>query len=204
MSTAPPPPAMSTAPPPAGNEAAGHGGYSAWGSTGTNAWDGATAAHNTSGNGPATFAGSGNGPAGYGAGHDGSGHQATGGQSAYPPPPPAYVPPEVPPAATSAVPRPRTSENGWQTRADEGWRLATEASVPSPAGHTRSGLPKRVPQAQLVPGGVEPTSRERTRRTPEEVRGLLAAYHRGVQRGRSAGATGTPGAERPSTKETSG
>ena len=40
--------------------------------------------------------------------------------------------------------------------------------------------------AQLVPGGVEQrrgTSLQR--RTPEAVRGLLSAYHRGVQRGRT-------------------
>ncbi|HWH00180.1 MAG TPA: hypothetical protein VNV66_12850, partial [Pilimelia sp.] len=66
---------------------------------------------------------------------------------------------------------------------------------------TRSGLPKRVPQAQLVPGGIETHDRDRRRRTPEEVRGLLAAYHRGVQRGRSAG--DGPGEEPSSLKETS-
>ncbi|KAB1154146.1 HAMP domain-containing protein [Micromonospora sp. AMSO12t] len=69
-----------------------------------------------------------------------------------------------------------------------------------PAGTTRSGLPKRQPQAQLVPGGIEPRSgRDRSRRTPDEVRGLLSAYHRGVQRGRAAGTD----QDSTSTKETS-
>jgi signal transduction histidine kinase len=123
------------------------------------------------------------------------------------PPPAAYSPPVVPPAATQppsgagAVPRPRSGqEESWRTAADEGWQRAERAAQPANGGQTRSGLPKRVPQAQLVPGGVETSaSRERAKRTPDEVRGLLSAYHRGVQRGRSAsqenGST--------STKETS-
>jgi hypothetical protein len=43
--------------------------------------------------------------------------------------------------------------------------------------------------AQLVPGGVEMESAvgaSSDRRTPDSVRGLLSAYHRGVQRGREA------------------
>ena len=61
------------------------------------------------------------------------------------------------------------------------------AAEPIDAGTTRSGLPKRVPQAQLVPGGVQNEPRTQNRRTPDEVRGLLSAYHRGVQRGRTDG-----------------
>jgi len=101
------------------------------------------------------------------------------------------------------VPAAARSESGadeaiWRTAADEGWRRASAAASPAAAGTTRSGLPKRVPQAQLVPGGVTPTGGpNRTKRTPDEVRGLLSAYHRGVQRGRSAGAA-------RSTEETTG
>ncbi|WJK42324.1 nitrate- and nitrite sensing domain-containing protein [Solwaraspora sp. WMMA2056] len=92
-------------------------------------------------------------------------------------------------AATGATPRQRVGDSGsWRTAADEGWARASQAAEPAVAGITRSGLPKRQPQAQLVPGGVEPAaSRGPTRRTPDEVRGLLSAYHRGVQRGRTAG-----------------
>lgn len=50
---------------------------------------------------------------------------------------------------------------------------------------TEAGLPKRVPMAQLVPGGVDKGASTTQRRTPEAVRGLLSAYHRGVQRGRT-------------------
>jgi signal transduction histidine kinase len=86
------------------------------------------------------------------------------------------------------VPRPRTAaEDAWRTAADEGWQRAMAAAEPADAGTTRSGLPKRVPQAQLVPGGVQGGPRNENRRSPDEVRGLLSAYHRGVQRGRTAG-----------------
>ncbi|MGV9981120.1 ATPase, partial [Micromonospora wenchangensis] len=110
---------------------------------------------------------------------------------AYGTPPPAAPEAPAPPAATDA--------DAWRTAADEGWTRASQAAEPANAGTTRSGLPKRVPQAQLVPGGIEPKSgRDRSRRTPDEVRGLLSAYHRGVQRGRTAGAD----LNSTSTKET--
>ncbi|WP_435149915.1 sensor histidine kinase [Micromonospora aurantiaca (nom. illeg.)] len=122
--------------------------------------------------------------------------------------PPAYSPPEVPstppaaatpPPAAEPAPAPPIDPEAWRTAADEGWSRASRAAEPTTGGTTRSGLPKRVPQAQLVPGGIEPKSgRDRSRRTPDEVRGLLSAYHRGVQRGRTAGAD----LNSTSTKET--
>ncbi|WP_405100664.1 nitrate- and nitrite sensing domain-containing protein [Micromonospora sp. NBC_01412] len=121
------------------------------------------------------------------------------------PPPPAYTPPVAPPAAPAATgpvaaTPPAIDPEAWRTAADDGWSRASQAAEPTASGTTRSGLPKRVPQAQLVPGGIEQkSSRDRSRRTPDEVRGLLSAYHRGVQRGRTVGAdqNSTP------TKETS-
>ncbi|GAB3503821.1 sensor histidine kinase [Phytohabitans suffuscus] len=79
----------------------------------------------------------------------------------------------------------REPVGGWQTAADDGWRAATAASQRPAAETTQAGLPKRVPMAQLVPGGVEKGATAVQRRTPEAVRGLLSAYHRGVQRGRT-------------------
>ncbi|HEX2773085.1 MAG TPA: ATPase, partial [Micromonosporaceae bacterium] len=73
----------------------------------------------------------------------------------------------------------------WTTAADVGWRAASAAAEREPADTTEAGLPKRVPMAQLVPGGVDKPTVPVQRRTPESVRGLLSAYHRGVQRGRS-------------------
>jgi hypothetical protein len=73
----------------------------------------------------------------------------------------------------------------WTTVADEGWRAASEAAAQEPSDLTEAGLPKRVPMSQLVPGGVDKPATSAQRRTPESVRGLLSAYHRGVQRGRT-------------------
>ncbi|MER7888358.1 nitrate- and nitrite sensing domain-containing protein [Micromonospora sp. NPDC094482] len=81
--------------------------------------------------------------------------------------------------------RPQQQTNGWQTAADDGWRAATAATDVPVQATTTTGLPKRTPMAQLVPGAVEKPAAAVQRRTPEGVRGLLSAYHRGVQRGRS-------------------
>ncbi|GGL91490.1 sensor histidine kinase [Micromonospora yangpuensis] len=81
---------------------------------------------------------------------------------------------------------------GWQTAADDGWRAATAASEVPVAATTQTGLPKRTPMAQLVPGAVEKPTTSVQRRTPEAVRGLLSAYHRGVQRGRTNPSDGNP------------
>lgn len=109
----------------------------------------------------------------------GRGGVSTGGRGASTPkPPPSYTPPPAArtapvaapapaPAATPSTPPPATDPDAWRTAADEGWSLASRAAEPAAAGTTRSGLPKRVPQAQLVPGGIEPKGgRDRSRRTP--------------------------------------
>jgi hypothetical protein len=96
-----------------------------------------------------------------------------------------------PPSATSRRPAapgsaaPRTAD--WRSVADDGWRAASAAQHPPLAGSTRSGLPKRAPQAQLVPGGVPARPTKLNRPSAEELRGLLSSYQRGVQRGRQAG-----------------
>ena len=77
-------------------------------------------------------------------------------------------------------------EVSWRTIADDGWRAAAAATQPHDGGTTDFGLPRRVPMAQLVPGGVETPTGVSDRRTPDSVRGLLSEYHRGVQRGRDA------------------
>jgi signal transduction histidine kinase len=121
-----------------------------------------------------------------------------------PVPPAAPAPPPVPQAAADPLPqRHRTAppDDPWRTTADAGWRAAADAATPRDGGTTRSGLPKRVPAAQLVPGAVESRGASTRKRTPDEVRGLLSAYHRGVQRGRSGG-EGTSLGPPPHTEET--
>ncbi len=108
--------------------------------------------------------------------------------------PPAASPPPVvpdggpgrgadsPPAERGPLPEPV-----WRSSADEGWVAASHAADPQVDGTTSAGLPRRVPMAQLVPGGVEKEKAATVvnRRSPDQVRGLLSAYHRGVQRGRT-------------------
>ncbi|MGH3648392.1 MAG: ATPase, partial [Micromonosporaceae bacterium] len=89
-------------------------------------------------------------------------------------------------AAPAATPGP--GEAGWQTAADEGWKAATAAADSAGTDTTGAGLPKRVPMAQLVPGGVDTGATAARNRSPDAVRGLLSAYHRGVQRGRQTSA----------------
>ncbi|MET7671103.1 sensor histidine kinase [Micromonospora luteifusca] len=92
------------------------------------------------------------------------------------------------PSVAESLPnrRPQPQTNGWQTAADDGWRAASAAAGAAPVSETTTtGLPKRKPMAQLVPGAVEKPTTSVQRRSPEAVRGLLSAYHRGVQRGRS-------------------
>jgi signal transduction histidine kinase len=135
-----------------------------------------------------------------------NGHPAsTNGSAAEAPPAPAAGPaPSQPTPTRPAQPwraetaaeqpgaRPVVSDLPWQSPADDGWSAARAASQPEVAAVTDAGLPKRVPMAQLVPGGVDrqAVNVERqpvnaNRRSPEQVRGLLSAYHRGVQRGRT-------------------
>ena len=78
----------------------------------------------------------------------------------------------------------RPVDSVWRSPADEGWEAAAAALEPTDAGTTDGGLPRRVPMAQLVPGGVDKATTGANRRSPDAVRGLLSAYHRGVQRGR--------------------
>jgi signal transduction histidine kinase len=92
--------------------------------------------------------------------------------------------------------------NPWRTAADDGWQAARAAAEAPVEITTTAGLPKRTPMAQLVPGGVDRGGNSVQRRTPEGVRGLLSAYHRGVQRGRtkeqSTNLEDTPGGQQPS------
>ncbi|TBL27476.1 hypothetical protein EYA84_28930, partial [Verrucosispora sp. SN26_14.1] len=80
-----------------------------------------------------------------------------------------------------------------------------QSQAPSAAATTQTGLPKRTPMAQLVPGAVEKPAATVQKRNPESVRGLLSAYHRGVQRGRNhpsdsnpTGPEGTSGGQQSS------
>ncbi|WP_037607641.1 ATP-binding protein [Streptacidiphilus rugosus] len=75
---------------------------------------------------------------------------------------------------------------------DETWRRAEQVREPSAGGVMPSGLPRRVPKANLVPGTAEASTMPgpQVSRSPEEVRGRLTNLRRGIQQGRAAGAAG--------------
>ncbi|WP_424211604.1 nitrate- and nitrite sensing domain-containing protein [Streptomyces sp. BI20] len=79
--------------------------------------------------------------------------------------------------------------NGWRSRNDERWAQAGKLREPKAGGVTPSGLPRRVPKANLVEGTAESTPQggPSVSRAPEDVRGRLSNLRRGVQQGRSAG-----------------
>ncbi|MEU5159848.1 nitrate- and nitrite sensing domain-containing protein [Streptomyces sp. NPDC020875] len=78
----------------------------------------------------------------------------------------------------------------WRSANDERWQRAGKLREPKAGGVTSSGLPRRVPKANLIEGTAEQTPQDglpQISRAPEDVRGRLSNLRRGVQRGRSAG-----------------
>jgi signal transduction histidine kinase len=77
---------------------------------------------------------------------------------------------------------------GWTSPADAGWEAAEVASAPVSGGTTTAGLPKRVPKANLVPGGVGGTAPAppAPARSASQTRERLASFQRGVREGRAA------------------
>ncbi|MFG2718132.1 nitrate- and nitrite sensing domain-containing protein [Streptomyces sp. NPDC048416] len=75
-------------------------------------------------------------------------------------------------------------------------RQAERARKPAAGGVTTSGLPKRVPRANLVPGTAQQQNHQagpQVSRAPDDVRGRLTNLRRGIQQGRQAnnGSTGS-------------
>ncbi|MEU4091913.1 nitrate- and nitrite sensing domain-containing protein [Streptomyces sp. NPDC026673] len=77
----------------------------------------------------------------------------------------------------------------WRSTNDDNWQRAEQARKPKAGGVTPSGLPRRVPKANLVPGTAQQTPQggPMVSRAPEDVRGRLSNLRRGVQQGRTAG-----------------
>lgn len=85
------------------------------------------------------------------------------------------------------------AEEAWASPSDQGWRAAAAAAAPSVGGYTTTGLPRRVPKTNLVPGSADamPGSLSgqgrHAQRSADEVRGRLSSLHRGTRRGREEG-----------------
>ncbi|MFE2292188.1 nitrate- and nitrite sensing domain-containing protein [Streptomyces sp. NPDC059452] len=103
---------------------------------------------------------------------------------------PAPVPQRLPQREPRQAPQ--TDGDGtddWRSTNDERWERAEKLREPKAGGITPSGLPRRVPKANLVEGTAEQTQQggPQVSRAPEDVRGRLSNLRRGVLRGRSAG-----------------
>ena len=95
-----------------------------------------------------------------------------------------------PNAGAAAAPESSNDNTGgWAaSAADEGWRAAEAVSKPASGGVTLSGLPKRVPKANLVPGtvGASAEAAPPPVRSPAVTRQRFASFQRGVREARAA------------------
>ncbi|UBU15280.1 nitrate- and nitrite sensing domain-containing protein [Nonomuraea gerenzanensis] len=108
-------------------------------------------------------------------------------------PPPAAMPPAATPGRSSGLPQRTPGQSGagasWSSPADSGFQAAQAAAQPQQAGTTPSGLPRRVPKANLVPGTAslaepQPTS-PAPQISPERLRSRLSSFQQGVRQGRA-------------------
>ncbi|MER6556940.1 nitrate- and nitrite sensing domain-containing protein [Streptomyces sp. NPDC001027] len=103
------------------------------------------------------------------------------------------------PATKQEAPASSSESSGggdiWRSANDERWQQASALKKPKAGGVTSSGLPRRVPKANLIEGAAESTPQggPQVSRAPEDVRGRLSNLRRGVQRGRNAGSSETNG-----------
>ncbi|MCX5393406.1 nitrate- and nitrite sensing domain-containing protein [Streptomyces sp. NBC_00094] len=106
-------------------------------------------------------------------------------------PAPAAPRPAGGPAGAGAGDGRQNGGAAWRTSPnDELVRQAERVRKPAAGGVTTSGLPRRVPKANLVPGTAQEqahTAGPQVSRAPDDVRGRLTNLRRGIQQGRQAG-----------------
>ncbi|MFJ7336074.1 nitrate- and nitrite sensing domain-containing protein [Streptomyces sp. NPDC101110] len=94
---------------------------------------------------------------------------------------------------------------GWRTSPnDDLVRQAERVRQPAAGGITTSGLPRRVPRANLVPGTAQQQTHQsgpQVSRAPDDVRGRLTNLRRGIAQGRQAGSTQTGSHPRPTHQQ---
>ncbi|MEU3477731.1 nitrate- and nitrite sensing domain-containing protein [Streptomyces sp. NPDC033754] len=127
--------------------------------------------------------------------HQEQGQQQAAQQGQAPAAPQAQAPaaqrPAGGPAGAGAVDGRQNGGAAWRTSPnDELVRQAERVRKPAAGGVTTSGLPRRVPKANLVPGTAQEqahTAGPQVSRAPDDVRGRLTNLRRGIQQGRQAG-----------------
>ena len=82
----------------------------------------------------------------------------------------------------------RVPSLSWSSPSDEGWRAAEVAVAPASGGTTVAGLPRRVPQANLIPGTANdvPAPAAVPARSAAATRERFASLQRGIREGRAA------------------
>ncbi|MYW65276.1 HAMP domain-containing protein [Streptomyces sp. SID8379] len=100
--------------------------------------------------------------------------------------------------AAPAMPNASHDPANWrQSPNDELMRQAERVRKPAAGGVTVSGLPRRVPRANLVAGTAQEQQQHQAgpavSRAPDDVRGRLTNLRRGIQQGRQAGGSGQTG-----------
>ncbi|MFE1438597.1 nitrate- and nitrite sensing domain-containing protein [Streptomyces sp. NPDC058739] len=100
--------------------------------------------------------------------------------------------PAAPPQQPQAAPAPqRPAADTWRSSPnDDLVRQAERVRQPAAGGITTSGLPRRVPRANLVPGTAQQQEHQtgpQISRAPDDVRGRLTNLRRGIAQGRQAG-----------------
>ncbi len=107
------------------------------------------------------------------------------------------------PQTPAAPQRPATS--AWRSSPnDDLVRQAERVRQPAAGGVTTSGLPRRVPKANLVPGTAQQQSHQsgpQVSRAPDDVRGRLTNLRRGIAQGRQAGTNQTGSYPRPTHQQ---
>jgi signal transduction histidine kinase len=88
-----------------------------------------------------------------------------------------------------------TEPPAWTSPGDDGWRAAAATVTPRVGGTTQAGLPKRVPQANLVPGSAsdQQTRTASMSEAAEIALSRLANFQRGSRRARATPRQLTPG-----------
>ncbi|MEU6374674.1 nitrate- and nitrite sensing domain-containing protein [Streptomyces sp. NPDC046909] len=98
--------------------------------------------------------------------------------------------PAVPPLPSSAPQRTGANASWRSSPNDDLVRQAERVRQPAAGGVTTSGLPRRVPRANLVPGTAQQQQHQSgpaVSRAPDDVRGRLTNLRRGIAQGRQAG-----------------
>jgi hypothetical protein len=89
----------------------------------------------------------------------------------------------------AGAPDPSSADDmAWGRLADDGWRAAGQLAQPAVGAETGAGLPRRVPQANLVPGSARPPQRQlRIVRDAQSIADHTEGYFRGWRRGQEIG-----------------